>query len=163
MSYDSEPPGSPLQLVSLDSPPISPVSLNFLASAIDHSPVFYRSPHPSTSNTSTLTPTKRPRKNRTQNPARRKGFRTRTCNKPESQQGTSDWTSEDLFGQNYISSRSPSPPPIQTTVPTEYDEYERYVNLVLADCLPFYQISQTVYVVQGWDRKNNEPTVRASI
>src|ERR1700722_5310794 len=55
--------------------------------------------------------------------------------------------------------RPPSPTPITAVTPAGDQEYERYVNLVLTDCLPFYQISPTIYVVQGWDQRNNEPTV----
>jgi hypothetical protein len=165
MSYDS--PGSPLQPITLDSPPISPTSVNYLATAISHSPVFYSVPG-LTSNPVTVTPAKRPRQKCTQDPARRKGFRRRGRGNSEVQPGSSTWTAEigfDVSDDHQISSRSrsSSPPPCQSTVSATDEEYGRYLNLVLADCLPFYQISTTVYVVQGWDRKNHEPTVRHSV
>lgn len=159
-----DPSSPPLQRILLDSPPDSPILCNVsAAAAIDPPHLFYRSPQLVIK----PTPMKRPRKKNPQHPAHRlKRFRTGARGGQESQPETSDWASEASIGTldyNGGSSRSPSPPPIPTIIPTEDDDYERYVNLVLADCLPFYQISSTVYVVQGWDRKNNEPTVRTSI
>ena len=37
--------------------------------------------------------------------------------------------------------------------------YEHYLDLVLADCVGFYQISKTIFVVQGWDARANMSTV----
>jgi hypothetical protein len=155
----SDDPGSPLQTILLCSPPASPVSLT--ATTIDPSPLFRHSISVTSTNTPSLTPAKRPRKKYTQNPARRKGFQTRAY-----EDDTSDLASDislDLSGPNYASSRSPSPPPIQSTTLIEDDVYERYVTLVLSDHIPFYQISPTIYITQGWDRKTNEPTVHPSI
>lgn len=47
----------------------------------------------------------------------------------------------------------------QSSIATSDQSYAQYVNLLLADCVTFYQISTTLYVVQGWDQKAQEPTV----
>jgi hypothetical protein len=31
--------------------------------------------------------------------------------------------------------------------------YKHYLELVLADCVGFYQITKTIFVVQGWDMR----------
>jgi len=47
----------------------------------------------------------------------------------------------------------------QRQPPSHEETYERYIDLVLADCVGFYQISKTVFVVQGWDPRANTGTV----
>jgi len=44
-----------------------------------------------------------------------------------------------------------------TVNPNDKDDndYKRYIDLVHADCQAFYQISRTVYVVQGWDKQRD--------
>jgi hypothetical protein len=39
------------------------------------------------------------------------------------------------------------------------DPYEHYVDAALADCCGFFQISKTLFVVQGWDAKGQRSTV----
>lgn len=39
------------------------------------------------------------------------------------------------------------------------DSYEHYVDAALADCCGFFQISKTLFVVQGWDAKWQRSTV----
>jgi hypothetical protein len=39
------------------------------------------------------------------------------------------------------------------------DSYEHYVDAALADCCGFFQISKTLFVVQGWDAKGQRSTV----
>jgi hypothetical protein len=39
------------------------------------------------------------------------------------------------------------------------DTYEHYLELVQVDCVGFYQITNTIFVVQGWDTKGNAGTV----
>ena len=68
----------------------------------------------------------------------------------------SDWSQE--FEGGRPDSPSMSTPADPGTNVAVDEDYERYVDLVQADCLGFYQISRTVYVVQGWD-KQKEATV----
>jgi hypothetical protein len=39
------------------------------------------------------------------------------------------------------------------------DTCKRYLELVLVDCIGFYQITNTIFVVQGWDVRGNTGTV----
>jgi hypothetical protein len=39
------------------------------------------------------------------------------------------------------------------------DAYQAYVDLVASDCVSFYQLSETVFVVQGWDGNMRSGTV----
>jgi hypothetical protein len=39
------------------------------------------------------------------------------------------------------------------------DTYGHYLELVLADCVGFYQITNTIFVVQGWDMRGNVGSV----
>jgi len=41
----------------------------------------------------------------------------------------------------------------------ENDGYLHYVDLVLAEGIAFYQISSTIFVVQGWDPRSTSGTV----
>jgi len=41
----------------------------------------------------------------------------------------------------------------------EVDPYEHYADAALADCCGFFQITKTLFVVQGWDAKRQRSTV----
>ena len=49
---------------------------------------------------------------------------------------------------------------LQNSQPSaQNDTYEHYLELVQADCVGFYQITNTIFMVQGWDMKGNAGTV----
>ena len=157
-------PGSPPRLILLDSPPASPMSFT-IASIPDDSTPINRIAASAPLDSLGSTPSKRQRKRRTNDPGSRATNRKRSRKDRELQQETSDWTSEpdadsDVLDCILMSPESPRLA-VQTAIP-DLDDYERYAGLVLADCLPFYQLSPTVYVMQGWDGHNNQPTVRHS-
>lgn len=43
------------------------------------------------------------------------------------------------------------------------DEEDAYTASVMADCAGFFQISESLFVVQGWDTKRERPTVRFTL
>jgi hypothetical protein len=165
MSVDS--PGSPAQQILLDSPPLSPIYLTPITLA-DESPPINHFCTSAPVHQPASSPSKRERKRRTKDRTRPdRPSRKRPRQVQESQPETSDRTSDpgkDLTSFDCISPSPASPfpsaaPPATIAIP---DDYSLYSSLVLAGLLPFYQISPTIYVVQGWDRKTNEPTVSAT-
>ena len=56
----------------------------------------------------------------------------------------------DAFAGGYLQNSQPS---------GQDNTYEYYLELVLADCVGFYQITNTIFVVQGWDIRGNVGTV----
>jgi hypothetical protein len=152
MSWDS--PGSSLPAFVLDSPPSSPI--RFTSPPCERVRPTSRITFPESPTTaSTGTPAKRRRKRHTHDADQQQPSRFHR----ESWEATCEMAgpADDSADLPATIPRSP----LFTQVPklTSDDSYLRYVDLVLADCAAFYQISATVYAVQGWDQKKQEPTV----
>jgi len=140
---------SPSHLILLDSPPLSPTTLAL--TDVGCSP-----PSSPLGGICDLTPVKRRRQKGSQ--AHKKRQRQKSATNDYSQDAEDepfelpDW-GEDGGPHSPLTSSD-----ARTNIDSVDEDFERYVDLVQADCLGFYQISRTVYVVQGWD-KQKEGTV----
>jgi hypothetical protein len=148
----NSPPHSPLPIISLDTPPASPTPLEFIECDSPTSPSI-----------TSGSPLKRSKGRHIQSQKRlRKTVREGLDPAPHTlvRDSEVDFDVMEPLDLNDPQPRSPSPPRTQLEPSPEDRYYRQYASLVLSDCQPFYQISKTIYVVQGWDRKSGEATVR---
>jgi hypothetical protein len=143
------PPQSPLQDIQIDTPPPSPTNLRFDYLQDTLHPGHSRGTPP----VSNITPTRR--KKQLYGPVRHKRLRIDSLEESDELPTNQPQTEDDGF-QPIDDLRNSS---AQRQPPRHEEAYERYLDLVLADCVGFYQISKTVFVVQGWDPRANTGTV----
>lgn len=67
--------------------------------------------------------------------------------------------SDDFGGSNWSGEFSQHGMEDSELAGNRVDSYESYVDATLADCCGFFQISKTLFVVQGWDSKGQRSTV----
>ena len=134
----TSPPQSPVQDIQINTPPPSPtaLSLDFL----------HDTPHTRTTTVADITPSRRQKQ---------------LCIPPHNkQQHVASLESADKIFSSQVQ-------PIEelffidalATPSAQDDTYEHHLELVLVDCIGFYQITNTIFVVQGWDVRRNAGTV----
>jgi hypothetical protein len=74
---------------------------------------------------------------------------------PNEISGSQVHPTDDSFFDNVLAAGD-----LQNLQPSGQDDtYGHYLELVLADCVGFYQITNTIFVVQGWNTRGNVGTV----
>jgi hypothetical protein len=154
------PPQSPVQEIQIDTPPPSPTNL--------HPDYLQDTPHPGHSRrtpplVSNITPVRR--KKQLYGPLRHKRLRVDCLEDsdelPTDQLQTTD--DESIINDGFPPTDDLRNSSAQSQPARHEETYERYLDLVLADCVGFYQISKTVFVVQGWDPRVNTGTVSVQL
>ena len=141
----TSPPQSPVEDIQIDTPPPSP---NALSLDFPHD-----TSHARTTEVVDTTPSRR-----------QKQFHIPLCNKrqhvaslelPDTISSSQVQSTDEPFFQDLFLAGD-----LQDSQPSGQDDtYEHYLELVLADCVGFYQITKTIFVVQGWDMRGNAGTV----
>jgi len=141
----TSPPQSPVEDIQIDTPPPSPTLLN-----VDlHDTLL------SAGATEVVDVTPSRRQKQLYLPVRNKRQRVASLELPDQISGGQLNPTDDPFF-NDVSAASD----LQNSQPSGQDDtYGHYLELVLADCVGFYQITNTIFVVQGWDTRGNVGTV----
>jgi hypothetical protein len=140
----TSPPQSPVEDIQIDTPPPSPTLLN-----VDR----HNTPDARTTEAVDVTPSRRRKQLRI--PVRNKRQRVAPLELPNEISGSQVHFTDDSFLDNTFAAGD-----LQNSQPSGQDDtYGHYLELVLADCVGFYQITNTIFVVQGWDTKGNAGNV----
>ena len=147
----SSPPHSPFQDIQIDTPPASPTHLS-----LDYTPEHSHS----TKSTAVFDFTPGRQKRRLHGPLPPKRRRVAS---PEHPDELPNNQSQLIDMESAVDDGSVSDDLQHSLAPRQSalheNGYEHYLDLVLADCVGFYQISETIFVVQGWDARANTSTV----
>jgi hypothetical protein len=140
----TSPPQSPVEDIQIDTPPPSPTSLN-----VD----LHDTPNARTTEVVDVTPSRRQKQLHI--PLRNKRRRVASLELSDEISGSQVHPTDDAFFNDVFAAGD-----LQNSQPSGQDDtYEHYLELVLADCVGFYQITNTIFVVQGWDARGNAGTV----
>ena len=141
----TSPPQSPVEDIQINTPPPSPnaLSLDFLHNAL----------HARTTEVADSTPSRQQKRFHT--PLRNKRQRVASLELPDKISSSQVQPTDEPFFHDVFAAGD-----LQNSQPSGRDDtYEHYLELVLADCVGFYQITKTIFVVQGWDMRGNAGTV----
>jgi hypothetical protein len=145
VTMSESPPPSPSLEIEIDTPPDSLSEQSF---SLDSTPLSVKQAR-TRSTCSHPTPTKRRRQFT--------GPTTRSSHHTEAQLSDQQDAGSLELANIPLDVGSTDPELIERNV--DDDAYLHYVDLVLADGIGIYQISQTIFVVQGWDSRSISGTV----
>ena len=142
----TSPPQSPVEEIQIDTPPLSPTALGL--------DFLHDTPHArATEVADIITPSRRQK--RPHIPLRNKRQRVASLELSDEISSNQVQPTDELFFNDAFAAGD-----LQNSQPSGQDNtYEHYLELVLADCVGFYQITNTIFVVQGWDIRGNVGTV----
>jgi hypothetical protein len=140
----TSPPQSPVEDIQIDTPPPSPTSLN-----VDlHDTLNTRA-------TEVVDVTPSRRQKQLHIPLRNKRQTMASLELPNEISGSQVHPTDDPFFNDVLEAGD-----LQNSQPSGQDDtHKHYLELVLVDCVGFYQIANTIFVVQGWDTRSNVGTV----
>jgi hypothetical protein len=140
----TSPPQSPVEEIQIDTPPPSLTSFN--VDLLD-------TPGARTAEVVDATPSRRQKQLRI--PLRNKRQRVASLELPDETSNSQVHPTDNPFFASEFAAGD-----LQNLQPSGQDDtYEHYLELVQVDCVGFYQITNTIFVVQGWDTKGNAGTV----
>src|SRR5882757_4399680 len=140
----TSPPQSPVEEIRIDTPPPSPTSLH-----VD----LHDTPGARATEVVDVTPSRRQKQLRI--PLRNKRQHVASPKLPDEISDNQVYLIDDPFFNSEFTVGD-----LQNSQPSGQDNtYGHYLELVQVDCVGFYQITNTIFVVQGWDTKGNAGTV----